>query len=72
MVVTSSPSFLRIVVRNGLAFVLHRSSGETGQLGLFFEGTLGGFGFENLLVLFAVLGVLQTEQSVQAREQFFE
>ena len=72
VVVTCSPSFLRIVISNGSALVLHRSGGEARQLGFLFKATLRGFGLVDFLVLLAVLGVLKAEQSVQAGEQFFQ
>ena len=70
--ITSSPCFLRIVISNGRAFVLHRSGGEARQLGFFFKATLRGLGFVDFLVLFAVLSVLKAEQSVQAGQEFFQ
>ena len=70
--VTCSPCFLRIVISDGGAFVLDRCSGKARQLGFFFKATLRGLGFVDFLVLFAVFSVLQTEQGVQAGEQFLE
>ena len=68
MGVTCGEGFLRIVISNSGTFGLNRGSAEARQLGFFFERTLGGFGFENLFVFFAVLCILQTEQGVQAGE----
>ena len=72
VVVTSGPCFLRIVIRDGLALVLHRSGTEASQFGFFLERTLRRLLFINLFMLFAVTSVLHTEQSVQAGEKFFK
>ena len=72
VVITSRPSFLRIIVRNGLTLGLNRGSGESAQLRLFFKRAVGGLSFVDLLVLFAILLVLQTEQGVQAGQQLLK
>ena len=72
VVVPSGERFLRIVISNGRALVLHWCSTEAGQLGFFFKATLRFLGFVEFLVLFAVTGVFQTEQSVQSGEQLFK
>jgi len=72
VVVASRPCFLSVVVSDSSAFSFHWGGTEAGQLGFLFERTLGSLGFVDFLVLFAVLCILQTEQSVQAGEQFFQ
>ena len=72
VVVTGGPCFLRVVISDGLAFVLDRGGREARQLRFFLEGTLRSFHFVDFLVLFAVASVFQTEQGVQTREQLFE
>ena len=72
MGVASGERFLRVVVSDGGALVLDRCSSETSQLGLFFKTTLRFLGLVDFLVLFAVAGVLHTEQGVQTGEQLFE
>jgi len=72
VLVTSGPRFLRIIVRNCVAFVLDRRSRETGQLGFFFKRTLGSLGFVDFLVLFAVTSVLHTKQRIKAGKEFLQ
>ena len=72
MRITSGPGFLAVVICNRLTFVLHGGSSETRQLDFFFKGTLRVFSLVDFLMLLSVPLVLQTEQRVQARKQFFE
>ena len=72
MVVTSNEGFLRVVIRDGLTFSFNRSGAEAGEFDLFFKGLFRGFGFVDERMLFFVPFILQTKQSVQARQEFFQ
>ena len=72
VVVTSSERFLRVVVGDRGAFRLDGGSPEARQLHFLFERTLRGLGLVNLGVLVLVLAVLQTEEGIEPRQEFFK